>query len=91
MADGKKISELTKLSNLADADEFVVVNKDVTSGDESGIGGQTSRITFSDLKSEIGTQGPQGPGVETEQPVKVLMIYGLKQEILDQLLSFWNL
>ena len=61
MADGKKISELTKLSNLADADEFVVVNKDVTSGDESGIGGQTSRITFSDLKSEIGTQGPQGP------------------------------
>lgn len=60
MADGKKISELTDINSLTDNDEFLVVNKEVTSGTNAGAGGQTSKITFSDLKTQIGSQGPQG-------------------------------
>ena len=30
--DGKKISELTDINSLTDNDEFLVVNKEVTSG-----------------------------------------------------------
>ncbi len=62
MAEGKKISELTELtSGLSDSDEFVVVNKDVQTGDNAGVGGQTNRITFGELKTAVGTQGPKGP------------------------------
>ena len=60
MSDGKKISELTDINSLTDNDEFLVVNKEVTSGTNAGAGGQTSKITFSDLKTQIGSQGPQG-------------------------------
>ena len=61
MAEGKKISELTKVSEISDNDELLMVNKEVTSGDDAGSEGQTSIITFSDLKDAIGSQGPSGP------------------------------
>ena len=43
MADTKKISELNLLSNLADNDEFVVVDKNGT-GEDSSSSGKTSKI-----------------------------------------------
>lgn len=61
MAEGKKISELKKVSEISDNDELLMVNKEVTAGDDAGSGGQTSIITFSDLKDAIGSQGPMGP------------------------------
>ena len=61
MAEGKKISELTKVSEISDNDELLMVNKEVTTGDDAGSDGQTSIITFSDLKDAIGSQGPSGP------------------------------
>jgi hypothetical protein len=61
MAEGKKISELTKVSEISDNDELLMVNKEVTTGDDAGSEGQTSIITFSDLKDAIGSQGPSGP------------------------------
>jgi len=60
MADEKKISDLTKASSAGDSDEFVVVNKAVTEGQDASSSGQTSRITFGDLKTAVGTQGPAG-------------------------------
>ena len=60
MADGKKISELTETNSLTDNDEFLVVNKEITNGTNAGSGGQTSIIKFSDLKTQIGSQGEKG-------------------------------
>ena len=65
MAEGKKISELKKVSEISDNDELLMVNKEVTTGDDAGSGGQTSIITFSDLKDAIGSQGPMGPSGQT--------------------------
>jgi hypothetical protein len=60
MADGKKISELSKITELSDNDELLVVNKDVTTGEDAGVGGQTSIVTFGDLKTAVGSQGEKG-------------------------------
>ena len=61
MAQGKKISELTEVSSVTDNDEFLFVDKE-GSGANSGVGGQTAKIKFSDLKSAIGagTTGAKG-------------------------------
>ena len=62
MADTKKISELNSTSNLADNDEFVVVDKNGTGADSSS-SGKTSKIRFDALKNQIGSQGQKGePG-----------------------------
>jgi hypothetical protein len=61
MADEKKISDLTQASSAGDLDEFVVVNKAVTEGQDASASGQTSKITFGDLKNAVGTQGATGP------------------------------
>jgi hypothetical protein len=61
MAQGKKISELTEVSSVTDNDEFLFVDKE-GSGANSGQGGKTAKIKFSDLKSAIGagTTGAKG-------------------------------
>lgn len=57
----KKISDLYKLTQLSEADEFVVVDKSTTgSAPETGLGGRTTKVTFADLKEAVGTSGPQG-------------------------------
>jgi len=56
MTDSKKISELTKTTNLADDDEFVVIDKSSTTGADASTSGKTSVIRFDDLKSQIGSQ-----------------------------------
>lgn len=57
----KKISDLFKLSQLSEDDEFVVVDKSTTgSAPETGLGGRTTKVTFKDLKEAVGTSGPQG-------------------------------
>ena len=47
MAQGKKISELTEVSSVTDNDEFLFVDKE-GSGANSGVGGQTAKIKFSE-------------------------------------------
>ena len=59
MADTKKISELNSTSNLANNDEFVVIDKNGTGADSSS-SGKTSKIRFDDLKNQIGSQGQKG-------------------------------
>jgi len=56
----KKISDLTGKENINNDDELVFVDKATTSGTDAGVGGQTSKIKFSDLKTAVGTSGPQG-------------------------------
>ena len=56
----KKISDLTSKTGINDTDEFVFVDKATTSGDDASTSGQTSKIAFSDLKTAVGTSGPQG-------------------------------
>lgn len=68
MADGKKISELNKITELSDNDELLVVNKDVTTGEDAGVGGQTSIVTFGDLKTAVGTQGEKGEKGDQGEP-----------------------
>ena len=70
MAQGKKISELNEVSSVTDNDEFLFVDKE-GSGANSGVGGKTAKIKFSDLKSAIGAGS-------TEQ--KVLRDKGMKGE-----------
>ena len=67
MADGKKISELNKITELSDNDELLVVNKDATTNEDEAVGGQTSIVTFGDLKTAVGTQGEKGEK-ETSEP-----------------------
>ena len=57
MAESKKISELSGITSISDDDEFVVIDKSVTSGQDADISGKTSKIKFSDLKNAVGTQG----------------------------------
>jgi len=58
----KKISDLFRLTQLSDDDEFVVVDKSTTGvAPETGLGGRTTKVTFRDLKESVGTSGPQGP------------------------------
>jgi len=62
MASSKKISDLFRLTQLSDDDEFVVVDKSTTGqAPETGLGGRTTKVTFKDLKESVGTSGPQGP------------------------------
>ena len=56
----KKISDLTPKTGINNDDEFVFVDKATTSGTDAGTEGQTSKIAFSDLKTAVGTSGPQG-------------------------------
>jgi hypothetical protein len=60
MADSKKISELHKIQNLNDDDEFIVVDKSAKNGPDASTSGKTSRVTFDQLKTYIGSQGPAG-------------------------------
>ena len=63
MADSKKISELHQISNLNTDDEFLVVDKSTKSGTDASDSGKTSRVTFDQLKNQIGSQGQKGdPG-----------------------------
>jgi hypothetical protein len=59
MAQGKKISELTEVSSVTDNDEFLFVDKE-GSGADSGVGGKTAKIKFSNLKASFGNLGEQG-------------------------------
>lgn len=65
MADKKKISELSPLSQLSDSDEFVVVDKSKVSGPDASNSGRTSKVLFKDLKTMISddprAKGPSGP------------------------------
>ena len=56
----KKISDLIGKTSLGNNDELVFIDKAITSGTDAGDGGQTSKIKFSDLKTAVGTSGPQG-------------------------------
>ena len=61
MASSKKISDLFRLTQLSDDDEFVVVDKSTTGQAlETGLGGRTTKVTFKDLKESVGTSDPQG-------------------------------
>lgn len=61
MSDGKKITDFDNISNLDDADEFLVVDKSVTSGDDASIGGKTTKVNLSMLKSVMqGQKGARG-------------------------------
>ena len=83
MADGKKISELSKITELSDNDELLVVNKDVTTGEDAGVGGQTSIVTFGDLKTAVGTQGEKGEkGEKGDKGEPVLLVQQVLREIL---------
>lgn len=68
MADKKKISELSPLSQLSDSDEFVVVDKSKVSGPDASNSGRTSKVLFKDLKTMISddprARGPSGPSGE---------------------------
>ena len=61
MATTKKISELGPLENLSNDDEFIVVDKSTTTGDDASSTGSTSKIRFDKLKNQIGSQGEKGP------------------------------
>ena len=65
MADEKKISELTESSDASSLDEFVVVNKDVVTGQDASTTGQTSKITLDNLRNSIlgGSSGSSGNDV----------------------------
>jgi len=56
----KKISDLIGKTSIGNNDELVFIDKAITSGQDAGVGGQTSKIAFSDLKTAVGTSGPQG-------------------------------
>ena len=68
MAEKKKISELSPLSQLSDSDEFVVVDKSKVSGPDASNSGRTSKVLFKDLKTMISddprAKGPSGPSGE---------------------------
>ena len=51
----KKISDLFKLSQLSEDDEFVVVDKSTTEKVLHSLGGRTTKVTFKDLKEAVGT------------------------------------
>tara|TARA_B100002019_G_scaffold82815_1_gene71546 strand:- start:4370 stop:4780 length:411 start_codon:yes stop_codon:yes gene_type:complete len=59
MAQGKKISELNEVSSVTDNDEFLFVDKE-GSGADSGVGGKTAKIKFSNLKKSLGVISTNG-------------------------------
>ena len=50
MADNTKISELDQIQSLSNNDEFMVVDKSVTSGKDASSSGKTTRVTLNQLK-----------------------------------------
>ena len=60
MAESKKISELQNISSVSNEDEFIVVDKSIESGADASSTGKTSKITFSRLKTAVGSQGSPG-------------------------------
>jgi len=69
MAQGKKISELNEVSSVTDNDEFLFVDKE-GSGANSGVGGKTAKIKFSDLKSAIGAGSTGAKGALGDKGMK---------------------
>ena len=75
MADNTKISELDQIQSLSNNDEFMVVDKSVTSGKDASSSGKTTRVTLNQLKEAVsasGTKGDKGDnkssqGVQEEQ------------------------
>ena len=67
MADNTKISELDQIQSLSNNDEFMVVDKSVTSGKDASSSGKTTRVTLNQLKEAVsasgakGAKGDQGP------------------------------
>ena len=70
MADVKKISELNLANDLSDSDEFLVIDKSITSGDDAGVAGRTSKTRLADIKSALGNAmlGPKGQKGESGTP-----------------------
>ena len=60
MAESKKITQLQEAQGLSSEDEFIVVDKSITNGDDASTTGKTSKITFSKLKQAVGSQGAPG-------------------------------
>ena len=46
MAESKKITELQDIGTLSDNDEFVVVDKSVSTGEDASTSGKTSKLNF---------------------------------------------
>ena len=65
MAESKKITQLDPIPSLSEDDEFVVIDKSIESGADASVTGKTSKITFSELKTAVGSQG--APGEKGEQ------------------------
>ena len=53
MANTKKVTELTQVSNVANDDQFLVIDVSTTGGDDASITGKTSRVSFSDLTTHL--------------------------------------
>lgn len=71
MAESKKVSELDSIQNLSDDDEFVVIDKNMTNGNDASSTGKTSKVSLAQLKNEIGTKGLKGDlGKQGEKGIK---------------------
>ena len=57
MEENKKISELDAIQNISNTDEFIVIDKDVTSGNDASSSGKTSKVTLAQLKNALHTEG----------------------------------
>lgn len=60
MEENKKISELDAIQNISNTDEFIVIDKDVTSGNDASSSGKTSKVTLAQLKNALHTEGQKG-------------------------------
>ena len=60
MADNTKISELDQIQSLSNNDEFMVVDKSVTSGKDASSSGKTTRVTLNQLKEAVSASGAKG-------------------------------
>jgi len=60
MAENKKISELTQIQSLNNDDEFMVVDKSITSGDDASSTGKTAKVALWQLKDAVSASGPKG-------------------------------
>ena len=60
MAENKKISELDQIQSLSNDDEFMVVDKSTTSGEDASSSGKTTRVTLNQLKEAVSASGAKG-------------------------------
>jgi hypothetical protein len=60
MADNKKISELTQIQSLDNDDEFMVVDKSITSGDDASSTGKTTKVQLWQIKEAVSASGAKG-------------------------------